>query len=521
MATSITTILGWFRTGLKPTQAQFEQSWTSFWHKDETIPQSKISNLTTVLNQKAEKSQFDSHLNNPNAHAELFDDLQQQIDDLKNSDPSGFEIKGEYSNNAAAKTGGLIEGDFYRTPISTDAEASFLAVVVKIPDPTMILTFEDISTAGVADINDIGQWNSRFSGSCQFETVTIAGNVATFTRSTAFTPLVLLPNMGISDIDFIKADGMNVLILNDNIITSFNTSSTLPLSLSQLSIQNNRIVTFDPDKALPANLNVLDLTGNLIVDFDPASLPVNLQNLQIINNKIVVFNPSKPLPSNLKILALSANQIVDFNPSIELPYSLRNLALGANQIVSFNPSQSMYPSLEILGLEGNQIVSFDPQVQMESLQYLYLGDNKIVVFDPVVFVLGYNLGEISLNANEIENFNPGTPLPSSVRVLRLGDNKITEFNPTHPLSESLNNLQLQSNMLSRFNPTQPLPANLLEIVLSNNPITTANWNSQTGWIAALPDYGYLQANDTIESIVGTTTESMLLAKNWNILSESE
>ncbi|MCV9929532.1 hypothetical protein OIU83_17860 [Flavobacterium sp. LS1R49] len=72
MATDINTILSWFKTGLKPTQAQFWASWTSFWHKDEMIPQSSISNLTNVLNAKVENDQFDAHKEDPNAHPELF-----------------------------------------------------------------------------------------------------------------------------------------------------------------------------------------------------------------------------------------------------------------------------------------------------------------------------------------------------------------------------------------------------------------------------------------------------------------
>lgn len=71
MATNINTILNWFKTGLKPTQAQFWASWTSFWHKDEIIPQSSINNLTTVLNAKTENDQFNFHKSDPNAHPEL------------------------------------------------------------------------------------------------------------------------------------------------------------------------------------------------------------------------------------------------------------------------------------------------------------------------------------------------------------------------------------------------------------------------------------------------------------------
>lgn len=57
---SLSQIYDWFMTGKKPTQAQFWATWDSFRHKDEIIPQSEITNLTSTLNAKAEKQQFDS-----------------------------------------------------------------------------------------------------------------------------------------------------------------------------------------------------------------------------------------------------------------------------------------------------------------------------------------------------------------------------------------------------------------------------------------------------------------------------
>lgn len=56
MATPINTILNWFLTGKKPTQAQFHAAWQSFWHKDETIPVEKVENLQTLLDNKADKA---------------------------------------------------------------------------------------------------------------------------------------------------------------------------------------------------------------------------------------------------------------------------------------------------------------------------------------------------------------------------------------------------------------------------------------------------------------------------------
>ena len=65
-------IYDWFMTGKKPTQAQFWASWGSFWNKEETIPQSAISNLTTVLNAKTENDQFNAHKVAEDAHTDLF-----------------------------------------------------------------------------------------------------------------------------------------------------------------------------------------------------------------------------------------------------------------------------------------------------------------------------------------------------------------------------------------------------------------------------------------------------------------
>lgn len=71
--TDINTILSWFKTGLKPTQTQFWASWQSFWHKDEQIPQSNIANLSATLNAKVEKSQFDAHTQDLNAHPTILE----------------------------------------------------------------------------------------------------------------------------------------------------------------------------------------------------------------------------------------------------------------------------------------------------------------------------------------------------------------------------------------------------------------------------------------------------------------
>ncbi|MDQ8012156.1 MAG: hypothetical protein REI96_06900 [Flavobacterium nitrogenifigens] len=69
---TLNTIKKWFKTGLKPTQEQFWDTWDSFRHKNENVPIQDIENLETVLDAKAEKSELDNHTTNANAHNELF-----------------------------------------------------------------------------------------------------------------------------------------------------------------------------------------------------------------------------------------------------------------------------------------------------------------------------------------------------------------------------------------------------------------------------------------------------------------
>jgi hypothetical protein len=40
--TSLATIINWFRTGKYPTEQQFADTFSSFWHKSENIPSAKI-----------------------------------------------------------------------------------------------------------------------------------------------------------------------------------------------------------------------------------------------------------------------------------------------------------------------------------------------------------------------------------------------------------------------------------------------------------------------------------------------
>ena len=65
MAIPINSILNFFLTGKRPTQQQFAESWTSFWHKDENIPVAKIDGLGAMF------VPINNHFNDINAHENL------------------------------------------------------------------------------------------------------------------------------------------------------------------------------------------------------------------------------------------------------------------------------------------------------------------------------------------------------------------------------------------------------------------------------------------------------------------
>jgi len=68
---SLYAIKNWFKTGLKPSQQQFWDTWDSFWHKDEIIPAANIENLDKRLDEKADQQAFARHLTDSLAHQAL------------------------------------------------------------------------------------------------------------------------------------------------------------------------------------------------------------------------------------------------------------------------------------------------------------------------------------------------------------------------------------------------------------------------------------------------------------------
>jgi hypothetical protein len=69
---SLNTLKNWFKTGLKPSQAQFWDTWDSFRHKSDKVPVADIEGIDELLMAKASQDVLENHLTTPTAHAALF-----------------------------------------------------------------------------------------------------------------------------------------------------------------------------------------------------------------------------------------------------------------------------------------------------------------------------------------------------------------------------------------------------------------------------------------------------------------
>lgn len=83
---TLSNILSWFKRGMEPTEQQFEDTFTSFWHKeDDLIPISSVDGLAEELNNKYDKDA---------GAIQQKDGIEDVLGSLMNSIPFAYSING-------------------------------------------------------------------------------------------------------------------------------------------------------------------------------------------------------------------------------------------------------------------------------------------------------------------------------------------------------------------------------------------------------------------------------------------
>ncbi len=188
--------------------------------------------------------------------------------------------------------------------------------------------------------------------------------------------------------------------------------------------------------------------------------------------------------------------LTDFDPIYSLPDSISLLFLSNNGIINFDPVQPLPSNLFELNLFGNAITNFDPSVALPNgIVNLGLGSNQIVTFDPTI-ALPNSLVNLGLENNLIVTFDPGLALPTSLFQLNLGGNSMVSFSPTIAL-----------------------PTSLTQLFLNDNQMTTSGYTSSEAWASALhtaPIGGQINFQTNVNSVTGTTLETILTASGWSV-----
>lgn len=155
----INTIKNWFRTTMKPTQAQFWDTWDSFWHKDEKIQITSVDGLDDLIAGKADSDVLLNHLQDPKAHGidakvdkeagkglsteDFTTDLRDKLENLDNFDPTELYDRLDQLEDADEKlstTGGVMTGSL-TLAVGTSSEASLFipqGELTAVPQPGAI-----------------------------------------------------------------------------------------------------------------------------------------------------------------------------------------------------------------------------------------------------------------------------------------------------------------------------------------------------------------------------------------------
>lgn len=114
MITQKKTLKKWFSNFMKPAQEHFSAWIDSYWHKSEQIPMSSIDGLSRAIEDTISAKQLLNHINDTNAHRNLFDkkvdkeegkglssndftnEHKQKLEELQPTDVSGLLPKGGY-----------------------------------------------------------------------------------------------------------------------------------------------------------------------------------------------------------------------------------------------------------------------------------------------------------------------------------------------------------------------------------------------------------------------------------------
>ncbi|KIO75940.1 hypothetical protein TH53_17925 [Pedobacter lusitanus] len=488
---ALNTIKNWFKTGLKPSQQQFWDTWDSFLHKDEMIPTASIENLDRRFDEKADQEAFSGHLADAIAHGSNKVDKEpgkglssndytaqdkQKLDRLYNFDDTEILDQLEVIN---------LKNTTQDTDIAglKDLAATINSKENIIAPGTTAQYFRGDKTwqtldKGIVGLNNLPVYTTNYDalegglGDGDFYRMPeFLGNYAVAAASVNMASPIIITLTVIRD-NYTMSDGSVIYSSSGRPIDFFidygdgdsqkSNGITAAIKHTYKKAGTYKIKLFFSDYSM---VNSVYISDSCVTKTENISRLKDLPLFTVSKGNLGYFNTK--MPSRLQVFALSNGEDGKNN----------DIVTGIDLDI-FNDHISSYLAIQILATALNKI---DFNVGLPaSLDNIVISMNKqLKNINLDMFKNCVNLRSIDFNLNDnLSEVNSTISLPSSLTRFSMDTSKITSFNPDRFKNcLNLSFIAIEKSNLASFTPLVFLSQRLKQLNLKGNKFSVEEVNN--------------------------------------------
>ncbi|MEI8301131.1 MAG: NEL-type E3 ubiquitin ligase domain-containing protein, partial [Chlamydiota bacterium] len=228
--------------------------------------------------------------------------------------------------------------------------------------------------------------------------------------------------------DYPELHHLQMLYLNDNMLTLVPTSIGELKSLRSLDLNNNKLIELPDSIGHLTNLIALNLEGNELTELpDFLNHLKKLEALYLNENQLTKLPDSIGQLTALEALDLDRNQLTELPDSIRHLTALKSLDLSDNEFISLSDVIGQLVVLKSLNLSSNNLTTLPDSIgQLTTLETLDLSYNNLSY-------LPNSIGQLTALKELFLFENLFTTLPDSIcqltalKELNVGANQLTQL----------------------------------------------------------------------------------------------
>ena len=536
---TLNTIKNWFKTGLKPSQQQFWDTWDSFWHKNEIIPAANIENLDERFDEKTDQDAFSSHLADTVAHG---------INKVDKIPGKGLSTN-DYSDQDKQKLTGLFNFDdtdiLDQIDVVNQKNIAQDADIVVLKDLTATINSKENIIApgtaaqyfrgdktwqkldkGIIGLNNLPIYANNYRalegglGNDDFYRIPeFLGNnmVATVSVNTPPPIIIVLnvptDNYTIDDSTMLYFSGRSIdfSIDYDDGVSQRGNSTTAVIKHTYKKAGTYKIALFFSDYS---QINSVYINDNYATKIENLLRLKDLSLIQLSKGNFGYFNIKMPPKlQSFAIVGQGVNKNYDIITGIDMDI--------------FSDNTSSYLSLQIF---DTAVAALDFQTGLPaSLNMITISfNNQLKSINLDMFKSCVNLKKIDLNNNEnLAIIDSTLSLPASLERFSMDKSKISVFNPDRFKNcLNLSFITIEKSNLTSFSPIVNLSKNLSQLNLKENKLSVEEVNNILidldklefkALSVALND----QKPPAVPTGAGLAAKNNLIAKGFSIITDTE